>query len=369
MSVAKYRHAADFSLSPQQLGERLTSIVLSGDYILSDTVEEFETQFAEYLGAPDAIGVNSGTDALLIAFMALQLRPDDRVVTQANGFYATVATIALAGGRPVLVDADPSTFLWDEEQAVAAIADGAAGAVPVHLYGLATPMGRVRDAAERAEAWLVEDAAQAHGAVSDLGPVGTVGILGCFSFHPSKNLAAAGDGGAIVSSRADLSASIRKLRALGQSAQNHHEVLGINSKLDAIQAQVLLWKLPSLSKWNAARRLNAGRYRERLGDLPIRFQAEHGPTSHVYHLFQIYADKRDELLRHLQSCGIDAVVRYPTPIHLQPAFSDFGWKRGQFPVAEDLCDHLLALPIHPHLTLDELDEVCEAVRSFYGSGR
>jgi len=366
MKVPKYKHALDFDLSQSEIGQTLTDMLLGGEYILTSQVAEFERRFAAYLTAKDAIGVNSGTDALIISLLALQLPRDSRVVTQANGFYATAAAIVITGCRPELVDADPSTFLWNEEQACSAITGGASVAMPVHLYGLATPMRHIKDVADSCGTWLIEDAAQAHGAVSDLGPVGTVGIAGCFSFHPSKNLAAAGDAGAIVTDDEDLSKLIRMTRALGQISQNQHDVLGLNSKLDALQAQVLLWKLPHLEKWNEARRLNAARYRERLEDLPLRFQADVGPGSHVYHLFQVYTAERDDLLQHLQRCGIDAVVRYPTPIHLQPAFAGYGWKRGQFPVAEDLAGHLLALPINPHLTIDELDAVCDAVRGFYG---
>jgi dTDP-4-amino-4,6-dideoxygalactose transaminase len=196
--------------------------------------------------------------------------------------------------------------------------------------------------------------------------VGAFGAVGCFSFHPSKNLAAAGDAGAVVTNDESLDARLRPLRELGQQGQNHHVLLGLNSKLDAIQARVLSWKLPQLDRWNASRRQVAGWYRERLRDLPVRFQACGGPgEEHVYHLFQIRTEKRDRLLEHLHAAGVDAVVRYPTPIHLQPAFADCSWRQGQFPVAERLARELLCLPIRPNMPLAEVEYVADCVRAFF----
>jgi dTDP-4-amino-4,6-dideoxygalactose transaminase len=193
--------------------------------------------------------------------------------------------------------------------------------------------------------------------------VGTFGAVGCFSFHPSKNLAAAGDAGAIVTNHDSIDGLIRQYRNLGQYGQNNHVVTGLNSKLDSIQALILSRKLPNLDSWNADRRVVAGWYRERLADLPLQFQSPDG--EHVYHLFQVRAEKRDQLLEFLRSQGIDAVVRYPTPIHLQPAFANRGWRKGQFPVAEKLANELLCLPIRPNLSVSEVDFVADKIRMFY----
>jgi len=213
----------------------------------------------------------------------------------------------------------------------------------------------------------VEDAAQAVGASRGSLRAGAVGVAGCFSFHPSKNLSAAGDGGAVTTSDSALADAIRLRRQLGQQTKNVHVTIGLNSKLDAIQAAVLAWKLPNLDSWNLARRRVAAKYRERLAGLPLYFQS-HNPDVeiHVFHLFQVGCSVRDRLLDHLRTAGIDAVIRYPTPIHLQTAFQDLGWKRGEFPIAERLATELLCLPIRPDLNEDEVDIVCNAIREFFG---
>ena len=212
---------------------------------------------------------------------------------------------------------------------------------------------------------VIEDAAQAHGARLGGRAAGTFGEIGCFSFHPSKNLAAAGDGGALATNSDALAESISRLRNLGQCGSNNHVTVGLNSKLDAIQARILSWKLPRLDAWNRARREAAARYRERLSDLPVRFQSVAPGEEHVYHLFQVRTDSRDELLAHLRESDVDAVLRYPTPIHLQPAFADCGWRPGQFPVAERLARELLCLPIRPDLSVEETDYVCDRIREFF----
>jgi dTDP-4-amino-4,6-dideoxygalactose transaminase len=228
-------------------------------------------------------------------------------------------------------------------------------------------MLQLQQTAQRAEIHLIEDAAQAHGARIGGRMVGTFGVAGCFSFHPSKNLAAAGDAGAIATNDLQLAEQLTMVRALGQRSPNEHVVAGINSKMDAIQARILSWKLSHLEEWNAGRRKVAGWYRERLSDLPLSFQSEDPGEEHVYHLFQVRTDSRDALLEHLQRSGVDAIVRYPTPIHLQPAFSDMGWRAGQFPVAERLAAELLALPIRPDLSPSEVDYVSDSIRSFFKS--
>jgi dTDP-4-amino-4,6-dideoxygalactose transaminase len=226
-------------------------------------------------------------------------------------------------------------------------------------------MGALLRECEKRGLDLVEDAAQAHGARIGGRRVGTFGVLGCFSFHPSKNLAAAGDGGAVATNRADLQRRLATLRTLGQAAQNDHVHLGYNTKLDAIQAKILSWKLPALDRWNGERRNIARAYREQLLDLPLTFQSWDEDEEHVFHLFVIRTAQRNRLLEYLRSKGIDAVVRYPVPIHLQRAFSNCGWRAGQFPVAEALAHELLCLPIRPNLTLIEVEYVADCIRAFF----
>jgi dTDP-4-amino-4,6-dideoxygalactose transaminase len=271
----------------------------------------------------------------------------------------------MLGATPVLVDADEKSFLIDTAQLDSAINSRTRVLLPVHLYGKPSPMLELERIAQRTGIYVIEDAAQSHGAQIGGRRVGSFGVAGCFSFHPSKNLAAAGDAGAVSTNDSHLAEQISLMRCLGQRNQNEHLTAGINSKMDAIQAKILSWKLASLDAWNAQRRTVAGWYRERLADLPLIFQAEGPDEEHVYHLFQVRTDARDALLEHLQGSGVDAIVRYPTPIHLQPAFSDMGWKVGQFPVAEKLAAELLCLPIRPDLSVSEIDYVSDCVRSFF----
>lgn len=364
MKVERYNYPAQFDDIPTLL-EDLRQMLLRGHYVLSEEVEKFERAFANYLGINHVRGVNTGTDALIIALRALGVGPGDEVITQANTFHATVAAIKLAGATPVLVDADERSYLIDESQIASAITPRTRAIIPVHLYGKPTPMAGILDTAQKNGLLVVEDAAQSHGARIDGKMTGTIGIVGCFSFHPSKNLAAAGDGGAIATNRSTIMSSIQRLRALGQEGQNNHVVLGYNSKLDSLQARILQQKLKGLEGWNESRRRIACCYRDRLQGLPVTFQSVAPEELHAYHLFALGTDRRDNLLAHLHSAGVDAVVRYPTPIHLQPAFADCEWRRGQFPVAEKLAQELLCLPLRPDMRMDEVDYVAESVRSFF----
>jgi dTDP-4-amino-4,6-dideoxygalactose transaminase len=365
LKVGRYNYVSQFGDSIDSLVSDIRSMLLKGRYILCSEVEDFEKAFAAFHGVTFAFGANTGTDALAVALMALGIRPGDEVLTQANTFHATVAAIRIAGAKPTLADADEDTFLIDLSQLDAAITPRTRILMPVHLYGKPTPMASILTLAGKNGLFVVEDAAQAHGARLGGRMVGTFGDVGCYSFHPSKNLAAAGDAGAIITNLPNVAARIDECRALGQKGQNNHVRAGLNSKLDAIQARVLSAKLPHLEIWNQRRRNVARMYRERLAGLPLRFQASDPNEEHVYHLFQIRTDRRDTLLEHLHNSGVDAVIRYPTPIHLQPAFSDFGWRKGQFPVAERLAAELLCLPIRPDLTEAEIDYVSECVHSFY----
>jgi dTDP-4-amino-4,6-dideoxygalactose transaminase len=228
-------------------------------------------------------------------------------------------------------------------------------------------MAEIVALAESRGLFVIEDAAQAIGARIEGQSVATFGHFGCFSFHPSKNLSAAGDGGAVVARNAELDEALRRQRELGQVGQNNHVVVGFNTKLDALQATILSWKLPRLEEWNEHRRRAAGWYRERLAGLPVAFQASTEGETHAYHLFQIRTRERDALLAHLRAHDIDAVIRYPTPIHLQPAFAHKAWKQGQFPVAEALSKELLCLPIRPDIGIDEIDYVTDCIREFFAA--
>lgn len=367
MRVHRYNYADQFGGNVDKLLNRYRQILLQGEYILTEDVHSFEQNFARYLELQYAQGVNSGTDALMVALLSLGIGAGDEVITQANTFYASVTAICLVGATPVLVDAEEEGFTMDHSQLEDAITTRTRALMPVHLYGRPAPMGTILSLARKYGLFVVEDAAQAVGARWRNRRVGGLGDVGCFSFHPSKNLAAAGDAGAVVTNNFDLNEKMRLFKELGQNGQNVHDVVGINSKLDAMQALVLSTKLVHLDGWNARRREIAKDYRKRLQGLPLRFQAESDDEEHVWHLFQVRTEKRDALLKALRKDGIDAVVRYPSPIHLQGAFHDRGWKKGQFPVSEALANELLCLPIRPDLSDDEIDYVCEATTNFFGT--
>ena len=365
MKVNRYNYHHQFGQQVDVLVGEMRDMLLDGRYILSEEVRQFEKAYASFLGLQHARGTNTGTDAIAVTLMALDIGQGDEVITQANTFNATVTAIRMAGAVPVLVDANEKSFLMDVSQVPAAVTFRTRALIPVHLYGKPTPMLPLVGMAKQLGFHVVEDAAQAHGARIDGRRVGTFGVASCFSFHPSKNLAAAGDAGAVVTDDESVARRIDLIRSLGQRSQNDHVVRGVNSKLDALQARILSWKLPHLDEWNHQRRTVAGWYRERLSDLPVSFQSENPNEEHVYHLFQLRTDRRDALLRHLAKAGVDVVIRYPTPIHMQEAFSDCGWRTGQFPVAERLANELLCLPIRPDLSPSDVDYVTDCVRSFF----
>ncbi|MDQ2839734.1 MAG: DegT/DnrJ/EryC1/StrS family aminotransferase [Acidobacteriota bacterium] len=367
-AVPRYDYRQQFGNLDGLLAE-LASMLLDGRYILTQEVGDFERSFAQYCGCAFSKGVNSGTDALVLTFRALGIGQGDRVIAPANTFHATVAAIELVRAVPVLVDAHPDTFLMDEDGLASAWQEHVRAVVPVHLFGKPARMPQIVEFAASKGLSVIEDAAQAHGASIDGRRVGSFGDAGCFSFHPSKNLAAAGDAGAIVTNNPKLAGQIEALRSLGQVAQNVHVLVGLNSKLDALQARILSWKLAHLDAWNASRAKIAAWYRSELQDLPVAFQARGPGEVHVYHLFQMRTEKRDALLRFLKERSIDAVIRYPTPIHLQPAFAKWGWREGDYPVAESLAKELLCLPIRPEMGEGETGFVVDAVRTFFDNYR
>ncbi|CAH2787137.1 MAG: Aminotransferase, DegT/DnrJ/EryC1/StrS family [uncultured Caballeronia sp.] len=365
--VKRYNYSSQFGPDVRDLISKIESLIINGNYILGEAVTQFESDFASYIGADYCVGVNSGTDALIISLMALGVGPGDEVVTQANTFYATVAAICIVGATPVLTDADPKTYLMDVSMLERAITAKTKAIIPVHLFGKCMNMEQISSIARKYNLKIVEDAAQSHGARINGQSAGTFGHTGCFSFHPSKNLAAAGDGGAIATNDCALAKQVKIIRSLGQYEQNDHITIGINSKLDTIQAKVLSWKLPNLEYWNSQRRRIATIYRKNLSHLPVSFQSIDNDLDHVYHLFQLQSEHRDDLLAFLISHGVDAIVRYPTPIHRQRAFEKFSWYNSRFPVAEHLAASCLCLPIRPDMSDEEVMYVCDCTNNFFGN--
>jgi dTDP-4-amino-4,6-dideoxygalactose transaminase len=356
---AQYREVRD------ELLPEVERLLAAGAFVGGEPVTRFEAAFAAYCGAPHAIGVANGTDALHLALRALGVAPGDDVVTVPNTFVATAEAIVQAGARPVLVDVRPDTLLIDVGALDAVATSRTRAIVPVHLYGcLADVETLERWCAARGVA-LLEDAAQAHGASRGGRRAGTFGDAAAFSFYPAKNLGAAGEAGAVVTRRADVAQHVARLRDHGQSARYHHDLVGYNSRLDALQAAVLAVKLRRLDAWNARRRALAALYRERLAKVPgVELTAPPADAeSHVYHLFVIRVAHRDRLRAGLTARGIDTGLHYPVPIHLQRGWQHLGYGAGDFPVAEAAADAVLSLPIYPHMREDAVHRVCDAIEA------
>jgi dTDP-4-amino-4,6-dideoxygalactose transaminase len=358
-----------------ELKAAVLEVVDSTHYVMGPKVEGFEEAAAEYVGCRYAVGVSSGTDALLASLMALGVEPGDRVVTTAYSFFATAGVIARLGATPVFADVDPDTLNLDPGALRTCLdgerSDRVRAVVPVHLYGQCADMDPILEVAGERGIPVVEDAAQAIGAryPSRRGEkrAGSLGTLGCFSFFPSKNLGALGDGGLVVTDDAQLRDQLVCLRDHGARERYEHAQIGGNFRLDAIQAAALLVKLPTLERWHEARRRNAAYYDEALDEKVVRTPvAAWGREAHVYNQYVIHApDRRDELKRFLAEREIGSAVYYPTPFHLQPCFAPLGYSRGDFPNAEFAADHSLALPVYPGLTRQMQDHVVAAIRDFF----
>lgn len=345
-----------------QILERFRSVLDRTAFIGGAEVTELEEAWAGVCGTRHCVGVGNGGDALILALRALDVGPGDEVIVPANTFTATPMAVAAVGATPVPVDVREATFNVDPERLEDAVTDRTAAIVPVHLYGRPAPMDEVLEVGNRAGVPVIEDAAQAHGATYRRQPTGSLGLMGCFSFYPGKNLGAYGDAGAVTTDDPELARRLKLLRSYGSIEKYRHEIPGVNSRLDTLQAAVLLAKLPHLEGWNRARRQAAARYREGLGGL-VRTPEEppEEGTTHVYHLFVIRTDDPEGLRGHLEAAGVHAQFHYPEPVHLQEAFRGLGHSPGDFPVAEKLSKEILSLPIYPEITAEQVERVCGAV--------
>ena len=336
-------------------------------FIGGPPVERFEAAFARYLEAPEAVGVANGTDALVLAVRALGLEPGDEVLVPSFTFFATAEAVVLAGGRPVPVDVEAATFNLDAADAAARAGGRVVGVLAVHLYGQPCDLDAVGALCRRRGWWLVEDAAQAHGARWGGRPVGTFGALAGWSFYPSKNLGCFGDGGAVTGADREALARVRLLANHGRLARYEHGAIGTNSRLDALQAAVLELRLTRLERDNERRRALAARYREALdgvGDL--RFAEVPAAALPVYHQLTVRCGRRDALRDHLQARGIGSAVFYPIPLHRQPGLLPHLPSALELPESERAAREVLCLPLYPQLSEAQVDEVCAAVRDFYG---
>ena len=327
-------------------------------------VAEFEEEFASFCQTRYALGVGSGTDALWLSLVALGLRPGDEVVTVPNSFMATAEAISLCGARPVFVDIDEETYTMDPEQLEAAITLRTQAIVPVHLFGQMADMDRILTIARRHGTPVVEDACQAHGAEYKARRAGSLGVAGCFSFYPGKNLGAFGEAGSVTTDEPDLCSRIQILRDHGQAAKHLHSAIGWNARMDGIQAAVLSVKLRRLAAANAARRRHAQLYDELLAEEPrvIRpVEADH--NLHAYHIYAVRVKDRDAVLERMAERGVVCAVHYPVPIHLQKAYAFLGLRRGSFPVAERCAQEFLSLPMYPELQPQQIHFVIDALKA------
>jgi dTDP-4-amino-4,6-dideoxygalactose transaminase len=339
-----------------EVGAAIADVLTGCDFILGAAVERFETAFAAYIGTRHAVGVGTGLAAIELALRAHGIGPGDEVITPANTFIATVFAIEAVGARPVLADVDTATYLLDPDAVSAAIGPRTRAILPVHLYGQPAALDEILAIASRHGLAVIEDAAQAHGALYKGRRVGSFGQSAAFSFYPAKNLGAAGDAGMIATNDDAIADKARVLRNYGQRAKYHHSTVGTNSRLDTLQAAVLGVKLPYLDGWNDARRRHAHTYDERLANLVSTPHVSPG-VEHVYHLYVVETEHRDAVQKHLRGRGVETGIHYPIPVHLQEACVHLGHEAGDFPVTEAAAGRILSLPMYPELTGEQITYV------------
>jgi len=348
----------------EEIREAIDEVLDNTHYILGPAVDAFETEFSAYCGVSHSVGVNNGTNAIQLALLAAGVGPGDEVITVPHTFIATVSAIRYTGATPVLVDVEPETLTIDPYQIEAAITPRTRAVIPVHLYGHPAEMDTILEIARRHDLSVIEDCAQAHGATYKGRRVGTLGHYGCFSFYPSKNLGACGEAGLVTTNNDEGAKKLRMLRDWGARAKNNHEVLGFNMRMEGLQGAVLGVKLRYLDSWIEQRQACAAYYDEELSEAHVSLPYRRPATSHVYHLYVIRSEGRDELQTHLASLGVQSGVHYPTPVHLQKAHADLNYKRGDFPITERAADTVLSIPMFPELTREQQDQVVSAIKTF-----
>ncbi len=378
MKISQLDIKAQLAPIRDEIVKAMTDVVDSTQYIMGPQVGELEKQIAAYVGAKHAIGVASGTDALLVSLMALDLQPEDIVVTTPYSFFATAGVVSRMRARPVFADIDRDSYNLDPKLTHKAIAGLPAAdrkrvkaILPVHLYGQSADMGPLMDVANEFGAAVIEDGAQAIGAGYDYkgksAKVGSIGLAGCFSFFPSKNLGGLGDGGMVTCNDDKFADQVRILRVHGAKPKYYHSFIGGNFRLDTLQAAALLVKLPHLDGWHAGRQARATYYDQKLSGIPglITPPIAYKRDYHIYNQYIISVPRRDELQNFLGEKGISTAIYYPVPFHLQPCFQYLGYKKGDFPNSEWAADTTLALPIYPELTSEQQDYITQAIREFY----
>jgi dTDP-4-amino-4,6-dideoxygalactose transaminase len=348
----------------QEIDDATARVLDSGWYLLGQEAAAFERGFSAYLGVDHCVGVGNGLDALHLAMRALGVREGDEVLVPSNTYIATWLAVSYAGATPVPVEPDPRTYNIDPAQIERSITCRTKGIIPVHLYGQPADMDGIKEVANAHKLWILEDAAQGHGARYKGKRVGSLGDVAAWSFYPGKNLGALGDAGAVTTNNSEIADRVRTLRNYGSRIKYFHEVQGFNSRLDEIQAATLRVKLRYLDEWNERRRRIAAYYREQLSETNLLLPLVPDWAEAVFHLFVVRSLKRDELRSRLEEVGIYTLIHYPVPPHLQAAYSNLGFAKGAFPISEKIHEEVLSLPMGPHLSESQAKTVVDAVREF-----
>ncbi|PZO39601.1 MAG: Cys/Met metabolism pyridoxal-phosphate-dependent enzyme [Pseudanabaena frigida] len=354
----------DVSQQYQQIGDRLNqaalAVLASGQYIGGQTVSQFESEFAKYIGTTHGVACNSGTDALYLALRALNIGEGDEVITSPFTFFASAETISMTGAKPIFVDIEAHSFNMNVDLLEALITDRTKAIMPVHLFGRSVDMAKLMAIAKKYNLYVIEDCAQATGATFNGQKVGNIGDVGCFSFYPTKNLGGCGDGGMMTTNNAEIAEKLHVLREHGSPKRYFHEYIGMNSRLDSLQAALLQVKLPYLDKWNSQRREISDRYTGLLKDANIpNIAFPHRCPGSVWNQYTICIGegKRNDVQAQLREQNIITMIYYPLPLHLQAVYANLGYKKGDFPVTEDVCDRVLSLPMFPELSEEQQNRV------------
>ena len=355
---------AQYESIKSEIQTAINRVLDTSQFILGKEVEAFEEAFASYCGVQYAVGLSSGTAALHLALLALGVGPGDEIITVSHTFIATVEAICLAGAKPVLVDIDERTYNLDPCRLESVITKKTKGIIPVHLYGHPADMDPILEVADKRKLWVLEDACQAHGALYKGRRVGSLARAACFSFYPGKNLGAYGEGGAVVTNDGDLATQIKKLRNHGGLQKYTHEFVGMNARLEGMQAAILGAKLPHLNRWNELRRQHARDYDSLLKDLGLVLPHVASYAESVFHLYVIRTPQRNELNDCLNQKGIGSLIHYPTPNHLLPCFKYLGYRQKDLPITEQVSKDVLSLPIYPELTNKQIEEIAQTIRAF-----
>ena len=365
MKVAFLDLKAQYNSIKEEVNEAIQKVLESCAFAGGPFVEEFENNFAQFCQTPHAVGVSSGTSALWMALLALDIGAEDEVIIPANTFIATAEAVSYAGAKPVFVDVDEQTYTMNPELVEAAITPRTKAIIPVHLFGQMADMDAVMEIAHGYGLAVIEDASQAHGAEYKDRRAGSIGDLGCFSFYPGKNLGAYGEAGCVVTNRNDLAEKIQKLRDHGQSKKYYHDLIGWNGRMDGIQGAVLSVKLRHLEEWNSRRRQHALKYNELLrGQEQLITPTEANSAKHVYHIYALRTPGRDKLIKHLAENEIYCGIHYPIPLHLQKAYQYLGHQKGDYPVSEQCASEYISLPMFPELTNIQIERVVQLIGEF-----